>query len=209
SKLYHNFFHPLSVTLDENRALVVWWASVGKTGALRGRLISDSGRPLAPPFYVTVQLQHRVFNPTLTRLQNGNVLASWDLHTKRRVKSEVMARLFSNRARPLGPAFVVNTYRKGNQVRPTVAALPHGAFAIAWQSDGQDGDGAGVYCQRFRANGRHEGGETRVARMIEGDQLAPRIAGFETDHLLVLWTHREPSLRQLSMRVLEPFRFPL
>jgi hypothetical protein len=50
---------------------------------------------------------------------------------------------------PLGGESLVNTYTTGNQSRSFVAALDHGGFVVAWDSDSQDGNGFGVYMQRY------------------------------------------------------------
>jgi hypothetical protein len=41
----------------------------------------------------------------------------------------------------------VNTFTTGNQALPTVGSLPSGTFVIAWESQGQDGSGYGVFGQ--------------------------------------------------------------
>jgi hypothetical protein len=41
----------------------------------------------------------------------------------------------------------VNTFTTGNQARPTAGSQPSGTFVIAWDSQGQDGSGYGVFGQ--------------------------------------------------------------
>ena len=53
---------------------------------------------------------------------------------------------------PVGAEFQVNTYTIGNKYGPSTTALSDGGFVITWQSLGQDGDGYGVYAQRYDAN---------------------------------------------------------
>ena len=61
--------------------------------------------------------------------------------------SGIFARAVGSPAMP--PRVQVNTHTTGNQSRSTVGADPRGNAVIAWQSDGQDGSGMGVYAQRY------------------------------------------------------------
>jgi S-layer family protein len=61
--------------------------------------------------------------------------------------SGVFARAVGSPANP--PRVAVNTYTTGNQSRSSVGADPRGNAVVAWQSDGQDGSGMGVYAQRY------------------------------------------------------------
>ena len=50
---------------------------------------------------------------------------------------------------PLGSEFRVNTYTTNDQRIPSVAADSSGNFVVVWRSDTQDGDGFGVFGQRY------------------------------------------------------------
>jgi len=47
--------------------------------------------------------------------------------------------------------FQVNTYTLNSQNKPAVTMADDGRFVVAWESCGQDGDGRGVYAQRYDA----------------------------------------------------------
>ncbi|MBN1911068.1 MAG: trypsin-like serine protease [Pirellulales bacterium] len=53
-----------------------------------------------------------------------------------------------------GEAFRVNTETENDQKFSTIAMDHDGDFVIAWQSDGQDGNGAEVYAQRYNRFGK-------------------------------------------------------
>ena len=65
-------------------------------------------------------------------------------------------------ASPQGGEFRVNTFTTGNQSYPRVAMDADGDFVVAWESDGQDGSGYGVFARRFNAAGVAQGAEFRV-----------------------------------------------
>jgi hypothetical protein len=74
----------------------------------------------------------------------------------------VFARLFDASGNPKGSSFFVPKNHVGHQILPQVAADERGNFVVVWQgahdasygpSSGGDGDGAGVFAQRFDRNG--------------------------------------------------------
>ncbi len=83
--------------------------------------------------------------------------------------------------------FKVNTYTVNNQEYPSIASLANGGFVIAWQSNGQDGDGYGVYAQKYDANGIALGFEFKVNTYTVGDQKNPSIASFVNGGFVIAW----------------------
>ena len=63
---------------------------------------------------------------------------------------------------PAGTEFRINTYIANDQRNPSVAVLSGGGFVVTWQSDGQDGNGFGIYGQVFDNSGNMVGTEFRV-----------------------------------------------
>src|SRR5262249_56751936 len=82
----------------------------------------------------------------------------------------------------------VNTTAAGDQTAPAVAADALGNFVIVWQSAGQDGDGWGVYGQRFAADGTPLGGEFQVNTTAAGDQRDPDVAVDAAGNFVVTWS---------------------
>ena len=86
----------------------------------------------------------------------------------------------------------VNTFRRGFQGTPRVAADPTGNFVVVWQSGQyfgatQDGDGAGVFAQRYAPGGVPLGGEFQVNTTIAGNQQAPAIAVQPDGSFVIVW----------------------
>jgi hypothetical protein len=75
-----------------------------------------------------------------------------------------------------GSELRVNTTTLGCQGAPAVAGAPNGAFVVVWQSQGQDGDGWGIFAQRYDPSGATVGGEIAVNQATAGDQQAPTVA---------------------------------
>ena len=70
---------------------------------------------------------------------------------------------------------------------PSVAALDGGGFVIVWQSANQDGDGSGIYGQRYDADGTPSGSEFRINTFTAFDQTSPEVAGLPDGGFVVTW----------------------
>ncbi|MEM8601157.1 MAG: hypothetical protein AAGF99_14650, partial [Bacteroidota bacterium] len=77
---------------------------------------------------------------------------------------------------PAGAEFQVNTNTTNDQEIPSIAMDADGDFVIAWESDGQDGDGEGIYAQRYAADGTALGSEFQVNTYTTGRQIRPAVA---------------------------------
>ncbi|MCB1994343.1 MAG: hypothetical protein KDG57_00410, partial [Rhodoferax sp.] len=81
----------------------------------------------------------------------------------------------------------VNAYAAGDQTEPAIAVLTDGSYVIAWQSNGQDGNGWGIYLQRFAANGEPIGPELRANAQTTSNQELPQIAALSDGGYVLVW----------------------
>jgi hypothetical protein len=87
----------------------------------------------------------------------------------------------------LGPEVQVNTFTAGSQEQPSLAVDADGDFVVVWTSEGQDGDGSGVFAQRFTAEGAPLGSEFPVNSFTTGDQASPSVAMDADGDFVVTW----------------------
>lgn len=103
----------------------------------------------------------------------------------------VFARLFDASGTPKGAPFFVPRYRAGDQLAPQVAADDRGNFAVVWQGgasgSGGDGDGTGVFAQRFDRNGARLGSVFRLSRSTAGNQISPNVAMGPNGSFVAVW----------------------
>lgn len=92
---------------------------------------------------------------------------------------------------PVGGEVNVNSTTTGAQALPDIACDANGNYIIAWQSNGQDGDGNGIYAQRYNASGVAQGGEFRVNSFTTGEQTAPRVAMDADGDFIITWVSNE------------------
>jgi hypothetical protein len=83
---------------------------------------------------------------------DGNFLITWTdgaFGNGQEGSLGVYAQYFNAAGAPQGGELRVNTFTTGNQSTPDVAMESDGDAVVAWQSNGQDGSGYGVYAQRY------------------------------------------------------------
>jgi hypothetical protein len=88
---------------------------------------------------------------------------------------------------PYGREFPVNTYTDGYQGHPCVASFVRGGFVICWESEGQDGSGAGVFGQMFDERAEKANGEFRVNTYTIDDQGGPAATALPAGGFVVCW----------------------
>ncbi len=115
-------------------------------------------------------------------LANGDYVVAWRASTN---QGDVYVQRFSADGVKLGNDFTVHASLTGAQNDPTVTALTDGGYVIAWQ--GRDGNGAGVYLQRFDASGSRVGGEALVNTEIAGEQKHPTVVALADGGYAVTW----------------------
>ena len=69
----------------------------------------------------------------------------------------------------------------------STAVLSDGSYVVAWQSYGEEGDGYGIYGQRYSANGAKAGSEFRINAVTTGDQLYPSVTALAGGGFVVAW----------------------
>ncbi|MDL1983033.1 MAG: DUF4347 domain-containing protein, partial [Deltaproteobacteria bacterium] len=87
----------------------------------------------------------------------------------------------------IGSETLVNTTTGGIQEQADIAVAADGSYVVAWASQNQDGDGYGVYAQRYDADGNAVGGEIPVNTSTTGDQTNPSIAMDDAGNFVVTW----------------------
>jgi S-layer homology domain len=100
----------------------------------------------------------------------------------------VYGRAFFADGTPTGGQGRANTYTTGNQERAVVGADKNGDFVVAWESDGQDGSGYGIFAQRYANTGLPIGGEFQVNTYTTGSQSLPAVAMNRAGRFVVVWS---------------------
>ena len=150
---------------------VVTWVSAGQDGSGYGvisRRFGNDGTPLGNEVQVNTTTTFAQVWPQAAGIEGGYVI-TWASHDSDGDLYGVYAQRYADDGTRLGEETLVNTVTDGNQTHPSVAATADG-YIISWTSAGQDGDGSGIYAQRFASDGTRIGGEFRVNATTAGSQ---------------------------------------
>jgi len=179
-----------SVATDAAGNFVVVWESTDQVApfesSIFGQRYDAGGVPQGGEFQVNSYTTESSIRPSVGMDDSGNFVVSW---TRNAISTaEVFARRFNAAGVPQGGEFQVNAFTIGYQDSPSVSVHKNGAFVIAWESVGQDGDGSGVFARRYDASGVGQGPEFRVNQYTTGNQFEPRASVDADGRFVVVWT---------------------
>ena len=184
-------FEP-DVAVDADGDFVVVWMSRYQDGLYSGvfaRRFGSSGAALGPEFQVNDHTEGDQQHPAVAMGGNGAFVVVWEDFGFDGYDQAVVARRFDSSGTPLAVEFQVNSYTLSSQDRPAVQLEGDGDFVVAWESSGgQDGDGFGVFAQRFGSAGVRQGGELQVNVETESSQSEPDLAIGGGGDFLVTWS---------------------
>jgi hypothetical protein len=148
-----------SVSMDDNGAFVVVWSTNAGPGGsgwdVFGRRFDAAGTAQGADFLVNTDfIFSEQLRPDVALDANGGFVVAWasvcaSCTIQDGTQRAILGRRYFANGAPLGPEFLVNTYTTGNQDNPSVAMTRSGQFVVAWDSNGQDGSGYGVFAQRY------------------------------------------------------------
>ena len=112
-----------------------------------------SGIPVGSELLVNTETHDDQYRAALAMAPDGRFVVVWSSLGQDGSSYGIYAQRFSSTGVPQGSEFRVNAYTVDAQHMATAAMQSDGSFVVAWASAGQDGDGYGVYAQRFTSDG--------------------------------------------------------
>ena len=180
-----------SVAVGPSGSFMVVWASLLQDGfgnGVFGQRYAASGAPLGLEFRVNSYTGFDQSRPDVAADGAGGFVVVWESYLQDGSFEGIFAQRYGSGGAPAGPEFRVNTYTPVAQATPTVAADGSGNFVVAWVSaSGQDGQGQGVFAQRYAASGAPIGPEFRVNTFTTQNQYSPSIATSSSGQFVVAW----------------------
>ena len=179
-----------SIALDADGDFVIAWESDGQDGAGGGiyaqRYTAD-GIAAGNEFLVNAVTTDDQFNPSIALDADGDFVIAWVSSGQDGAGDGIYAQRYTANGIAAGSEFPVNTFTTSNQSNPSIALDADGDFVFAWQSNGQDGNGNGVYAQRYTADGIAAGSEFPVNTFTTNDQTDPSIALDADGDFVIAW----------------------
>ena len=180
-----------SVASDSAGNFVVAWQTytlpAPPTDDIYAQLYFSTGSPLTAQFRVNTYTTNHQRDASVSSDSAGNFVIVWDSFAQDGSSYGVFGQRYANTGAPLGGEFRVNSYITVTQRDAAVARDGAGNFVVAWSSLGQDGQGYGVFAQRYSSTGTPLGGEFRVNSYTTNSQMIPSVASDAAGNFVVAW----------------------
>jgi hypothetical protein len=147
---------------------------------------AGAGAPVGAEFQVNSFADGLQRYPDVAMESDGDFVMVWSSFGQDGFGSGVFLRRFDAAGNPLGVELQVNSYTTNAQAHPAVTMQSDGDFVVIWHS-GQDGDGYGVFGQRFGSSGTPQGGEFQVNEYTTSGQIKPVVAAASDGDFVVTW----------------------
>ena len=173
--------------LDGGGYAVVWSSGAGQTGlnrSLQFRSLDTNGVPQGAETTVAAGVLDTY---DVAGLDGGGSVVVWSIDGGDASGYGILAQEFDSAGVAVGSPVQVNTETTGDQRSVTVEALVGGGYVVAWESDGQDGSGDGIFAQRFNATSAAVGPEFQVNTYFFNDQSFPSITALGDGGFVVTW----------------------
>ncbi len=144
--------------------------------------------PLGSEFRVNTQTAYGQENPSIAATSAGGFVIVWESGGAQDGDAYgIFGQRFDASGTAVGTEFAVNTYTTGGQIEAVVDSDANGKFVVVWQSAGQDSYGAGIFGQRYNADGSVLGSEFMVNTFTTGAQSGPEVSMGLDGSFVVMW----------------------
>jgi Ca2+-binding RTX toxin-like protein len=142
-----------TVTALGDGGWVVTWMSSGQDGSDYGvyqQRYNAAGATVGIETRVNTTTTNQQQFPTVTALGDGGWVVTWMSNVQDGSDFGIYQQRYDTAGATVGTETRVNTTTAHSQREPAVTALGDGGWVVTWMSNIQDGDGFGIYQQRFR-----------------------------------------------------------
>jgi hypothetical protein len=182
---------PSVVGLATGGFMVSWESPDGSSDGVYARRFDNDGGAMASQFRVNTTALGDQGSPAMAAMGDGSVVVVWTSAGQDGNLEGVYAQRYDSLGVASGTQFQVNTYTTGSQSQASVAALRSGGFVVAWQgNNNQDGQGTGIFAQRFNSTGVKSGAEMLVNVTTQYNQQAPSVVA-DASGFIVAWETQE------------------
>ena len=163
---------PSTTALNDGGFVIAWEGEDSVLSGIYAQRYNADGSVNGSEFRVNQYYYFNQTSPSITALADGGFVITWTsngfltdqywldgdgygIYAQRyNVDGEPLVALNTNtnEVHTISSDFLVNTYATSDQDSPSIAALNDGGFIITQTSDDQDGDGDGIYAQRYNGD---------------------------------------------------------
>ncbi len=147
-----------------------------------GGLINSTSEAL-----VNTYTSNQQNTPTVAKLKDGSYVIAWQSLAQDSHNYGIFAQRYDSTGAKVGSETQINTYITYDQAQPSITGLVDGGYIICWHSASQDGNGWGIYAQRYDYSGVAQGAETRINTTTVNDQAYPAITALASGGYVITW----------------------
>ena len=136
-----------------NHDFVVVWQSANKdndSSGIAAQRLGSGGNKLGSEFLVNSYTKSVQAGPAVAALSNNSYVVAWKSMNPTGTGFRNAWRLFQANSSTGGDEEQLHVFTNDEQSEPDLAGLPNGRFVAVWTSDGQDGNGRGVYARCYK-----------------------------------------------------------
>ncbi|MCP4394282.1 MAG: hypothetical protein GY804_08490, partial [Alphaproteobacteria bacterium] len=182
-------WNPSAAPLSDGGFVITWHSETqdGDLGGVYFQRFNATGVKIGGELKANTFITGVQDSPAATGLAGGGFVITWNSQNQDGSLLGIYAQLYNASGTAVGSEFLVNTETTGYQANPRTTALTGGGFVITWHSNGQDGDGYGIYAQRFDASATPVGNEFQANTYTTSSQIYPAVAPLADDGLAITW----------------------
>ncbi|MEM6297686.1 MAG: choice-of-anchor D domain-containing protein, partial [Bacteroidota bacterium] len=172
-----------SVAMDDSDNFMVVWQSKhsGDWDIYFTLRNLSSGTIVSQTIVNTTTTGEQTF-PKVVATNTGNFIVTWESD------GDIYAQRFDNTGTALGSEFVVSNTTNEESYPSIATRYNEGSFVITWQSRDEDGDGYGIYAQRYNNTGTAQGTSFKVNTEIAENQIEPGVGMDPLGNFLITWS---------------------
>ena len=180
---------PSVTALSDGGFLVVWdtYDPDGGDYEVFGQRYDASGAPAGSEFQVNSYTQSDQRFASVAALPDDGFVVTWESYGQDGSSTGILGQRYDISGAPTGSEFQVNSYTTANQVNPSVTAMSDGGFVMTWASWFQDGDGYGIFGQRYDVSGTPLGSDFQVNTYTQSSQVKSSVAAMSDGGFVVTW----------------------
>ena len=144
-----------AAALSDNGYVITWtsYEQDGFDGGIYHQRYDADGNTVGAETLVNTTTYNLQDFARVTGLSGGGYVVTWLSAFQDGSEYGVYSQRFDTDGTLLGTETRVNTTTEGDQNGASIADLNGGGYVIVWESDGQDGDGWGIFLKQFDADG--------------------------------------------------------
>lgn len=185
SYITNNQYLP-SVTAFNDTTFVVVWQGEGSSDniGIFGKVFDSTGTNLTDDIRLNADPAGGQYDPAASRLDETSFVVVWRNFT---AAWDIVANVFDSTCASLTTEVIVDATATFTQ-QPRVSSLNETFYAVTWTSDGQDGDGDGVFATVMDASTNvNITNEFQVNVNTTGAQNDPAVCGLTETTFAVAW----------------------